>query len=76
MLLRSYIITAIRRVIIPSTTPSQKTSDSLDNPQKPCNAILCPVQGDKTKILTNVGNKKIDGLVLKTYKKIITGISL
>lgn len=40
MLLRSHAITTTRKAIIPSTTPSQKTSGSRDGFQKPCNAFF------------------------------------
>ncbi len=39
MLPKSHAITATRRAIMPSTTPSQKTSNSLDDFQGPCGRV-------------------------------------
>ncbi len=77
MLPKSRAITATRRAIMPSIIPSQKTSDRWPSGTlQHALCIWCQVQGDKTRALTDVGSKEIDGSALKTCKKVTAGVSL
>lgn len=57
------------------------TSNSLGNLQKPCKCnnlhlLLDLVQSDKINIWTDIGSKKIAGLVIKICEKVSVSISL
>ncbi len=77
MLPKSRAIIATKRAIMPNTALNQRTSGRwpLETLQHAL-YIWCRVQDDKTKALTDVGNEEIDGLALKTYKKVTTSVSL
>lgn len=61
---KSYAITAIKRVIMSITTPSQKTSS-----KRPLGIL-------QHAFLTTIVSKEINGLVLKTYEIVIASVSL